>query len=331
MTRVPQYYDWPLEHLIPKPGELEKVYSEGFPGCQLSAWSQQSLFEDGILQTFAQACPHLAGLHKRSDRRVVPLFLAREQCDPGAFGEESQTTGDCVSHGSRNARDTTRCVEIVIKGEPEIYHKRGATEPTYGYRGHGGQGMDPARATRFETEFGFLFREPYPELGINLSVYNSRTGSAWGRGGPPEKVRQKCQEHRVGKWIAPETGDEALDLLAAGYAAHSGQNVGFASTPNSSGIHPVRGRWAHDMATVGYDLSREAWPEDVVFVQNSWGDWNTQPACWPAKWPRMAGMITVRLEDWVGRMVEAGSMFFYADVVGVPAKELPDWGSHTYL
>jgi len=222
-------------------------------------------------------------------------------------------------------------VEIVIKGEAEIYHKRGATEPTYGYRGHGGQGMDPARATRFETEFGFLFRQAYPEVGLDLSVYNSRIGSAWGRGGPPEKVRQKCQEHRVGKWIAPETGDEALDLLAAGYACHSGQNVGFSSTPNGSGVHPVRGRWAHDMATVGYDTSREAWSVDVVFVQNSWGDFNTQPVNWPDKWPKMPGLITVRLEDWVNRIVEAGSMFFYADVVGVPAKELPDWGSHTYL
>ena len=50
MTRVPQFYDWPLDPAeIPTPAELEKVYSDGFPGCQLSAWSQESLFEDGII------------------------------------------------------------------------------------------------------------------------------------------------------------------------------------------------------------------------------------------------------------------------------------------
>jgi hypothetical protein len=42
-------------------------------------------------------------------------------------------------------------------------------------------------------------------------------------------------------------------------------------------------------------------------------------------------MIVVRLEDWVDRFVEAGSMFFYCDIQGVPAQALPDWGSSTYL
>ena len=117
-------------------------------------------------------------------------------------------------------------------------------------------------------------------------------------------------------------------LLAAGYAAHSGQNIGFSSRPNNQGYHGISGRWNHDMATVGYDISKTVWPVDVVFIVNSWGDFNTQPPNWP--WQKVAGMITARLEDWA-RYFVGNSMYFYADIEGVPAKQLPDWGTGSYL
>jgi hypothetical protein len=87
------------------------------------------------------------------------------------------------------------------------------------------------------------------------------------------------------------------------------------------------------MASVGYDLSRDVWKADVVFVPNSWGDFNTQPEAQFAErqWPRVPGMIVVELDVWVDRFVGDKSIFFYVDVQGVPAKALPDWGSHSYL
>jgi len=330
LTRVVENnFRWPLGVQPPKPAQLLAIYQAGFVGCHVDPAEDERLFSAGVLQTFSQACPHLRDLHKQADRQLAPLFLAREQLDPGAFGDEAQTTGDCVSHGDRNARDVSRSVEIVSKGEPEIYFARGATEPTYGYRGHGGQGMNPARATEFVTRYGMMFRVDYPGL-VDLSRYDSSIGARWGRGGVPSAIREKCAEHPVGRYIVPESLEEACDLLAAGYACHSGQNVGFRSTPNSQGYHPIAGRWNHDMATLGMDLTKDVWPVPVVFVQNSWGDFNTQPTdrYQARNWPRIPGAIVARADDWWELF---GTMYFYADVAGVPAKKLPDWGSHLYL
>lgn len=324
-------YQWPLSRPDVSPAELVAVYESGFPAVHYDAATDDQLFADGIVRTFRQACPHLAGLHLRDDRQTVALFLAlieletRAGWSPVIYSGEPQPTGNCVSRGSQHARATSNAVEILVRGEAETY-ERPAWESTYRGRGHRGAGMDPAKAARIDVEQGFLWRRQYDFA--DLRQQNAKWGMGTGYG---DDVAGEMAQHKVGRWIRPESGDEALDLLAAGYACHSGQNVGFASSPNGQGVHPVRGRWSHDMATVGYDRSRTAWPVDVVFVPNSWGDWNQQPACWPAKWPAVPGMIVARLDDWVDRFVGAQSMFFYADIEGVPAKDLPDWGSATYL
>jgi hypothetical protein len=327
-----QYFDWPILDRQPTPAELEKIYTDGVPGAPYDEAEDESLFGDGLIETFSDACSHLRGFHNRDDRKVVPLFLSLVEIErrlglPMLFGAENQPYGNCVSRGSQHARAVTNAVEIVIKGEPETY-ERPAWESTYRGRGHGGHGMNPAIAARVDVQQGFLWRRKYQFA--DLATQNA----TWGRGtGYPAAVATEMAKHKVNRWIRPETGDEALDLFAAGYACHSGQNIGFASRPNSQGYHPVSGRWNHDMASVGYDCSREVWPVDVVFVPNSWGDFNSQPEdkFRQRNWPRIPGMIVVRLEDWVRLFVGAKSIFFYADIQGVPAKNLPDWGSRNYL
>lgn len=328
-----QYFDWPIrDGHDPTPAELKKVYDDGFPGAPFDRESDDALFGDGIVETFSKACPHLRNVHNKDNRKVVPLFLSLVEVEkrnglPMLFGDEKQPFGNCVSRGSQHARAVTNSVEIAVGGEAEVY-ERPAWESTYRGRGHRGHGMNPADAARIDVSAGFLWRRKYEFA--DLTTQNA----SWGGGtGYTSDVVTEMANHRVGKWIRPESGDEALDLFAAGYACHSGQNVGFASQPNSKGYHAVSGRWNHDMASVGYDISRDVWPVDVVFVPNSWGDFNTQPEKQFSErgWPRIPGMIVAQLDDWVSLFVGEQSMFFYADVQGVPAKELPDWGSGEYL
>ena len=86
------------------------------------------------------------------------------------------------------------------------------------------------------------------------------------------------------------------------------------------------------MASVGYDLSKDIWPVDVVFVPNSWGKWNEQPDRWPEEWGSpIGGMIICELDVWMQYFVGSRSIFFYADIEGVPAKKLPDWGYGEWL
>lgn len=311
--------------------EVLKWYIDGGQGAPINPIEREACFADGIVKLSA---PHLVVANPGNGKRAC-LWRSREKYDPQAFGEEAQTTGDCVSHGDRNARDTTRAVEIHIKGEPETYFKRGATEPTYGMRGHRGQGMDPYRASRFVTEYGFLVRQDYPGM-VNLTTYNSRTGASWGGSGTPSAVKELCKEHPVGEYVQPANADEAMALFNNGYACHSGQNIGFKGSPNSNGIHPRSGSWNHDMATVGYDDTKDIWPERVYFVVNSWGNFNTQWSKWKSDsdiqalvGPPIPGMIVVHSSVWE-RYFMGGAMF-YSDIKGFPAKVLPNYGTGEFL
>lgn len=305
------------------PQELHALYEDGLPGWQFNRDTMDELLAESDKPMFGDAAPNLRGSGK--GKRAL-LWRSRELFDPGAFGKESQTTGDCVSHGSRNARDTSRAVEIHIKGEAESYYKRGATEPTYGSRNHSGQGMDPATAARFERDNGFLVRQDYGF--VDLSQYDSDIGADWGRRGVPDKVKAECKKHPVGSFTMPDSVEDAMDLMFNGYAGHSGQNIGFRSRSDRRGIFQTSGGWNHDMGIVGYDDTKEVYPVAVVFIPNSWGDWNEKPENWNEEvyGPWIIGMIVISM-DVFARFVRAESMFFYSNITGFPAQKLPDHGA----
>lgn len=189
--------------------------------------------------------------------------------------------------------------------------------------------MDPARAARFEVEYGFLFRQNYPGV-VDLSVYNSSIGARWGSTGVPQAVKELCKQHNVGRWIAPRTPEQARDLLAAGYAIHSGQSWGCKARSDQRGIAITGSPWNHDMATVGVDDTKEIYPVTVFLVVNSWGsNWNQKPYVWPDEilgpWP--PGSFWVDIDTYGRYFVGSRSIFAYCDIKGVPAKNLPDWGN----
>ena len=307
------------------PAEIVAAYDSGLPGWQFDPATMDALMADRKAVLFAEAAPHLAGAGKG---KLALLWRSREVYDPGAFGQESQTRGSCVSHGSRNARDTTRAVEIHIKGQSEEYFKRGATEPTYAARGHNGEGMDPAVATRFEADCGFLFRQKYPFADLS-QLNEGMANPRW----LTDEVRAACRAHNVGRWVTPTTADEVKDLLFAGYALHSGQNFGVAARSDVHGVAIPSGRWSHDMATVGYDDTREVYPVGVFLVANSWGRWNERPHVWPedrfGPWPE--GSFWVAEDVYARYFVGSRSIFAYCDINGVPQKTLPDYGNLSNL
>ncbi len=310
----------------PTPRQLLEAYDQGLEG-----W----IWNDKEADDWAEYCSEqplgvsddLRGTHEKVNR--AHLWRAREAFDPGAFGEESQDTGDCVSHGSRNARDTSRSVEIYTAGEAEEYFKRGATEPTYGARGHRSAGMNPSRASKFERDYGFLVRQDYPELGIDLTTYNAKIGMGWGGSGVPSKVKEECRNHNVTKLHSPKTVQEVMDLLANGYAGHSGQSWGTARDAGSDGLNVSnRSGWNHDMATVGYDKSGLVWKETVFFVVNSWGSWNKRNRMWNEEvlGPWINGMIVIPIDEYDRYFVRSGSIDFYAGIKGFELQHLPEFG-----
>jgi hypothetical protein len=315
--------------------DIKKAYQDGFAGAPIDLAQHEQLFADGIVKAGVDI-QHLVNTSPGNGKRAL-LWRSREKFDKGAFGDVAQKLGDCVSFGDMNARDTTRCVEIDIKGEAEEYYKRGATEPTYAYRGHRGQGMDPAKAARFVTQYGWMVRQNYPGC-ADLTNYNPSVGNNLGGRGPTKCMLEHCQKHPVGEYLVPNNADQAMALFQNGYACHSGQNIGFADNPNRNGIHDRQGSWMHDMATVGYDDTKEIWPERVYFIVNSWGNHNRQWSNWvndtqlqQILGPPIVGMIVASASIWERYFLGGGSIYFYSDIKGFPRKTLPDYGTGSYL
>lgn len=313
------------------PEQVVEAYNQGMQGWiwNLQVEREWEQFWSGQQSLYSQA-PQLKDSHKDPDKQRVLLYRYREQYDPGAFSMEAQTTGDCVSHGDRNARDSSRCVEMAIKNAEFSYYRRGATETTYAMRGHSGEGMDPARAAQIVTKYGWLFRENYPDLGFDLTKYNSSIGSNFGRSGLPQKVLDYMQKHyNVGSSARPDTVEETLDLMANGHSGHSGQSWGTSSSQPADGINRGPGpRWGHDMSHQGYDLTQEFFKSDpVAFVPNQWGAWNKPNKIWLANQdvygPWIPGMIVISLDEYERYFVKSGSIHFYSAVKGFPQQTLP--------
>lgn len=303
------------------PDAIRKYYEGGGIGWIDDPQGVQDLIDFNVVR---YGGPEFEG---HGDGKRALLWRSREKYDPGALAQESQNGPDCTSHGVRSAIDTTRSVEIHIGNQPEEYYVRTATEPFYGARGHSGAGSSPAVLTAFAVNTGFLGRKNYPGV-IDLTRYRFEIGDRWGRTGVPAEVRELAREHSAGSWLIPKTASEQRGLLYSGFASHSGQNLGFSKNSDRYGISIPSGRWNHDMATLGYDDTKEFYSVCVYFVPNSWGQWNYEPYFWPqeAYGPWIPGMLVVAESVYERYFIGTRSIFAFSDIDGYPVRSLPDLG-----
>lgn len=301
------------------PLSLLSAYEQGLTGYIESPRDKAEFMESQPYQYFDE--PNIKDSGK--GQRAL-LWGYAMKLDPKSFNER-QTTGDCVSHGSRNARDITRATAILARHQPFDWYKRGATEPTYGARGHGGQGMSPARASKFERDVGFLARERY-DFG-DLSKYDASYGIKWGRSGVPSDVQELCNRNKVGRITNVRSQEDLMDAMFNGYAAHSGQSAGWNSSPTGNIHRRSRNAWNHDMCICGYADDKSHWPYRVWFIINSWGAWNSPVPDWPADYPPQPPGLIVTKDDDFDVCVRSGDCWVYGDIDGYPPQKLPDYGA----
>ena len=296
------------------PEDILKEYENGLQAAVCNAVDMARLMEELPRPLFGAIGNELYGTGKGS---LSLPYKAIQYFFPNFGADESQTTGDCVSHATRNAVDVTRCYEILYGGEKESFIARGATEPIYGCRGHGGQGMECSQAARFVSlTGGFLARQKYDT--IDLSVYDSRIGTAWGSRGIPQAVINQCKEHKIETVTTVTTIEQARDLLANGYALSVCSDYGFSSVRDKYGIADPRGSWSHAMAWIGCDDTHERLNETLFLVQNSWGVWNSGPKYYE----QPDGSFWIR-QSVAERMIASGAAFAYSRFKGFVRKM--DW------
>jgi len=303
------------------PQQLYDNYKNGFSGC---LWEQHVF--DNLLETSRYAY-FKDGAKKITDSgkgKLSTPFKSVLSFDKKAYSER-QTTGDCVSHATRNAVDLSRAIEIDIKGEKESWVARGATEAIYGARGHGGQGMSCSRAAQFVSQSGgVLVRKNYPGV-ADFSKYNGNMGASWGSRGLPDKVIDAANDHQIKTTSLIRTIEEARDALANGYGICVCSNYGFTNRRDSKGVARKSGSWAHAMAWTACD---DTGKEPLFLVQNSWGKWNDGGH--PEWGPIPDGSFLIRASDAAGMLRQNGA-YAFSEFNGFPPQKLPDYGFVDYL
>ena len=302
------------------PRELLNAYRNGFEGSICDPEETAELLAKLKTPIFGATAYRLFG---SGEGKLSLPFKSLLKFDSSFGPSERQTTGDCVSHSTRNAVDITRAVEIDIKGELESFETRSATEAIYQSRGHRGQGMTCSGAAKYvHSKGGILLRKDYGE--VDLSTYNSALGA---RHQIPSKIYStEAKKHQVKTISMITTVEEARDALSNGYALSVCSGYGFSSRRDANGIAKRGSGWNHAMAWIACDDTKKRFRETLFLVQNSWGKWNSGPKVHG----QPEGSFWIREKDARGMLAEQGSWVF-SDVEGFPARNLPDYGTSSYL
>jgi hypothetical protein len=324
---MPKFQAWPDDAVDLTPIQVGSLYRGGFAGCFPCPEDVEHIrsLDDGLFSDAA----HDYGLAGSGEGKLSTPFMSVLKFSREKYSV-AQKTGDCVSHGTRNALDVSRAVEIDIKGEPEEWIEDAATETIYWGRGHNGQGASCSTLAKFvSSRGGILLRLEYPELGLDLRTYNWRTGAA-GSSGPPEKVLAEMRKHQVQtvSHIDPRNDPlaQARDALANGYGINCCSGYGFSSRRDEDGISRRSGSWSHAMAWTAVDDREETKRKHggpLFLIQNSWGpNWISGPKANG----QPEGSFWVRHTDALG-ILKSGGSFVLSNIRGFPARKLPDYGS----
>jgi hypothetical protein len=303
------------------PQDLYNNYRKGFSGCLWEPHIYEELIENSKYAYFKDGAKKIKNSGKG---KLSTPYKSLLKFDKKAF-DERQTTGDCVSHATRNACDISRAVEIDLHKHRKGWIARGATEAIYGARGHSGQGMSCARAATFVTQTGgILVRKNYPGV-ADFSKYNGNLGAGWGGRGLPDKVIDLANDHQIKTASLIRTIEEARDAIANGYSISVCSNVGFSNKRDKKGIAKRSGSWAHAMAWIACD---DTGNEPLFLVQNSWGKWNDggHPDWGPI--PDGSFLIT---SDVAANMLAQNGSYAFSEFDGFPVQKLPDYGFEDYL
>ncbi len=303
------------------PQELYNNYRKGFSGCLWEQHVFDNLMENSKYPLFGVASKRIKSSGKG---KLSTPYKSVLKFDKSPYNER-QTTGDCVSHGTRNACDVSRAVEIDVHSEREAWIARGATEAIYGARGHGGQGMSCSRAAEFVSKNGgIVLRKNYKDI-ADFSKYNGNLGAGWGGRGLPDPVIDIANDHQIKTTSLVRTIEEARDALANGYGLAVCSNYGFSNKRDKKGIANTSGNWAHCMAWIACD---DTGSEPLFLVQNSWGKWNDGGH---PEWGTIPdGSFLIRAEVAAGMLAANGS-YAFSNFDGFPVQKLPSYGFEDYL
>jgi hypothetical protein len=259
---------------------------------------------------FADAAPEAMQQAQKID---TFLYRAMDHAHKARYGKPfvvgKQGIGDCVSWGAMHAVYCSEAVSFQLGqlAEPPFMP---STEAIYGgsrveARGRDGSGSSPVggwsdgsyggAAAKWVRDWGVVYRQPFPDLGYDLTNYSAERAKQWGaygNGGQNDRGRLDtiAKKHPARHVVAVRTWDELVAAITAGFPVTIASSQGFASRTDESGILPASGTWMHQMCIVGIRFADKA-PQgvravDAALVLNSWGTkWISYAGKYPSDQP----------------------------------------------
>lgn len=305
------------------PEDIVRAYNDGLVGSYCDPDATASLLRSLPMPLFGST---LSGSGAGKLSLAYKAVVHWETATGRKPYDETQTTGDCVSHAVRGAADVARANDPDLHST-EDWVDRTATEPLYGARGHGGQGATCSRIVEWAHKTGgLMLRKKYESLGLDLTEYDAPVGMRWGSRGVPSEVTSEAKKHQIGTISLVTTWQQARDAIANGYGLVCCSNVGFAGMRRGSdGMIRPSGTWNHAMQWHAADDTR---PGDCRFApQNSWG-WNAHTGPKVHDQPEGSFWIDQRTAQ---RMIDQGGTYAVSNVGGFPKRTLKDWGAREIL
>jgi hypothetical protein len=278
----------------------------------------------------AQAAPQL--LQAQDDTTVLLYRALYEAYAAHSNGQQwivgAQGIGDCVSWGWAHGADIHLAVLWKL-GESSEW-KAAATEAIYGgsrceARGRSYAGMRDGSYGAAAAKWvigdvgGIVFRQPYPELSIDLSQYSASRAKNWGAygcGGQADNGRLDAigKKHPIRDVVLVTTFQEAAAAIQSGYPVAVCSGQGFANHRDAQGFAAARGSWAHCMVFIGVRFDRPG-----LLCLNSWGPrWIGGPK-WPSDQPDGSFWVDARVAD---RMLSGRDSFAISGYRGFPLRNL---------
>jgi hypothetical protein len=285
--------------------------------------------------TLAEAGPEL--LTKASDDQPVLLYRALVAAYADHYGGKQwvvgkQGIGDCVSWGWHHGADVTLAVDWKLGRTSEW--RESASEAIYGGARVEGAGVSRggymdgsyggAAAKWVKDTGGILFRQPYADLGFDLTEYSAARAKDWGNygcGGSRDSGRadSEAKKHPIRTVALVRNFAEAAAAIQAGYPVPVCSGQGFSSRRDEQGFARASGSWSHCMCFIGVRFDRKG-----LLCLNSWGpSWIDGPK-WPSDQPDGSFWVDERT---AARMLAGEDSFAVSGYEGFPYRDLKhgDW------
>lgn len=279
----------------------------------------------GVNQYRFETAPGTANMHRDWKGQLCLPHRSFFKIDPRKAYRERQLTGDCVSVAMRNMRDMSRCFDIDVRREAEDYVERSASADLYSMRGHTGAGASPSRIAMAAAKIGILLETEIesPEGEVwdfrNYDEYY-KIGVKYGRTGLPQWIFDINREFGPKQIVevADQDADQMLTVIWNGFGFGCGSNMGVSSKGGKDGLSwlsGLEGTWPHEMHAFGFDDRKKYHNDTLVFVDQTWGQWNNIGPVPEEYRPWPEGAFVVTLKDYM-RGTRGGEKHAFSDNKG---------------